>query len=110
MRELNRRLEVEDGIEPMRPGEQRPDGYQLVDHSTGRWPYPAGTVEVDGLIVLPPNVSSSVALGESVVHRRLEPATYTSRIRAIVVAKEPFEISLLPLDHAPLHDDQYDDQ
>jgi len=54
LRNLGRELEREYGIEPLRAGERRPDGYYLTNHFTGRSLYPAGTVEVDGKIILPP--------------------------------------------------------
>jgi len=43
-------MEAEYSIAPLQPGERRPDGYYLVNHFTGRSPYPAGAVEVEGHI------------------------------------------------------------
>jgi hypothetical protein len=56
LQEFGRRLEASYGIEPLRPGERRPDDYYLVNHYIGRNTCPPGTVEVDGKIV-PPRLS-----------------------------------------------------
>jgi hypothetical protein len=53
LKALGRQIEAEYGIQPLGPGERRPDGYYLVDHFTGRSPFPPGTIEIGGRIIVP---------------------------------------------------------
>lgn len=48
LQDFGRRLEASYGIEPLRPGERRPDDYYFVNHYTGRNTCPPGTVGLTG--------------------------------------------------------------
>ena len=45
LKELGKRIAEREGIQLLRPGQRRPDGYYMSDHYTGKCRIPRGAVE-----------------------------------------------------------------